>query len=214
MRIAINSPIRLAPIGVRRVHRCYARRTFVPEICIGAVSLYASIAGPSLSADLRKLGEFNASGLVFKDSVEVLEIDDPEVSGVTLYFSDFKRSFTDKLSNMDFANEPSQASITCAATGPVEVTDLKSIAGPQGKQVFSETRSRSFLFFGNKTLRIRRVYDESRKALVYIAYSTRMGSAGDEGKVSAGRYRTSICVVPFVKEAPKVTDKIEQKTHV
>jgi len=204
MKIAINTPLRFTPIGVQRVHRCHARRSFVPEICIGAVGFYTSIVTPALSTELRKIGEFNASGLVFKDSVEIVAVDDPVVSGVTLYFSDFKRSFTDKLSNMDFANEPSQASITCAPTGPVQVADYKSIAGPQGNQVFSETRSRSFLFFGNKTLRIRRLFDESKKSLVYVAYSTRIGSAGDEGKVSAGRYRTSICVIPFVQEAPEL----------
>eukprot|EP00798_Chlamydomonas_sp_ICE-L_P005614 gene5614-4100_t len=41
------------------------------------------------------------------DSVEVSAIEDPEVEGVTLYISDFKRSISEKLKK-DFFTEPSQ----------------------------------------------------------------------------------------------------------
>lgn len=45
----------------------------------------AILAGNSIAAE--KVGEFPASGIVFKDSVQTLAIDDPEVQGVTIYIS-------------------------------------------------------------------------------------------------------------------------------
>ena len=54
-----------------------------------------------------KIGEFTASGFLFKDSVEIVTVEDPEVEGVTVYISDFKRSLTDKLKK-NFFSEPSQ----------------------------------------------------------------------------------------------------------
>ena len=44
-----------------------------------------SVAVPALAAD--KIGEFAASGIIFKDSVQIMAIDDPEVKGVTIYIS-------------------------------------------------------------------------------------------------------------------------------
>ncbi|GFH13884.1 uncharacterized protein HaLaN_09847 [Haematococcus lacustris] len=141
----------------------------------------------------QKIAEWAASGLIFKDTVEVTAIDDPEgglqprhiahsVDGLTIYISDFKRSIVDKLAK-DFFTEPSQASLSCGISGPVAFRkgSPDDLGGIEGKE--------------NKTLRVRRVYDPKRNSVVYVAYSTRLNSASDEGSVSSGRYRTSVCVV-------------------
>ncbi|KAK9842566.1 hypothetical protein WJX81_006375 [Elliptochloris bilobata] len=146
-----------------------------------------------------KVGEFAASGFVFKDSVEIVSVEDPDVLGVRLYISDFKRSLTDKLAK-DFFSEPSQASVTCAATGALSVPELSRIRGSEGHEVFSERKGLSL--FKNKTLRVRRLLDEKNQTLLYIAYSTRLSSAPDEG-ISSGRYRTSICALPLIS-APTI----------
>jgi len=146
------------------------------------------------------VGEWNASGLVFKDSVEVMALSDPKVDGVTIYISDFKRSLSAKLQK-DFFSEPSQASLTCTATGPVALTVDPATLKSEGEEVFKERKN---LSFSNKTLRVRRVYDAENKAVVYVAYSTRLSGAPD-GDVSAGQYKTSICAVPITPvEAPPV----------
>ena len=41
-----------------------------------------------------------------------------------------------------------QASVTCAATGPVRIKDVKRISGPEGGEVFSEQKGLNF--FQNK----------------------------------------------------------------
>jgi len=147
------------------------------------------LAPPALANE--KLAEWGASGLVFKDTVEVVRLSDPEVAGVSIYISDFKRNLADKLAK-DFFTEPSQASVTCAATGPISYDESK-IGIDGGKEIFSEAKGLNL--FKNKTLRIRRVFDQENHAIVYVAYSTRLTGAADEG-VSAGRYRTSICALP------------------
>lgn len=164
------------------------------------------IVQPALGFSEGKVGEFDASGLIFKDSVEVVGVGDPEVEGVTLYYSDFKRSLADKLTNLDFFNEPSQASITCAATGPVRIKDKSKLGGSNGKEMFSEGKGRTLVFFSNKTLKIRRIYDQARSALLYVSYSTRLTTVSDEGSkgVSSGRYRTSICAIPVPPEVAVV----------
>jgi hypothetical protein len=54
----------------------------------------------------------------------------------------------------------------------------------------------------DKTLRVRRLYDPDRRNLLYVAYSTRLSTAADEGGVSTGRYRTSICAVHLPNAPP------------
>ncbi|GAQ92043.1 hypothetical protein KFL_009090030 [Klebsormidium nitens] len=164
-------------------------RNAVSSLSSDLVGALLALQGPQMAlAGVQKVGEFTGSGFIFKDSIEVMSIDDPKVSGVTIFVSDFQRSLTDRLSK-DFFNEPSQASITCAQTSPLRI--VGKIAGKEGEEIFQETKN--FLAF--KTLHVRRIFDEKKNALVYVAYSTRFQS--DNDKVSAGRYRTSICTVPL-----------------
>lgn len=71
-----------------------------------AVALALSAAaGPAFAANREKVGEFAASGLLFKDTVEVVALDDPDVPGATLYLSEFKRSLADKVAKDFFSGE-------------------------------------------------------------------------------------------------------------
>lgn len=50
-------------------------------------------------------------------------------------------------------------------------------------------QGKNLSFFQQKSLRVRRLYDSKRSTVIYIAYSTRLTSAGDEGGASTGRYK-------------------------
>ena len=143
--------------------------------------------------DSSVVSEFNASGIVFKDSVQVVSLEDPLVDGVNIYLSDFKRSVSAKLSSGDLFSEPSQTSLACTRddSGVVVRGDL---GGKEGKELFSERKNLNL--FNNKTLKVRRVYDPANNALLYVSYSTRTSSADAEGP-SAGQYKTSVCAVPL-----------------
>lgn len=164
-----------------------------------AAILAGAVATPALGADTQVISEFNASGLVFKDSVEVMALNDPLVDGVTLYISDFKRSISAKLQSSDFFSEPSQTSLACVRneTGSGVITVKGDISGKEGKEVFAERKNLNLL--NNKTLRVRRIFHPEANSLVYISYSTRTGSTRDtsSGEPAVGQYKTSLCAVPL-----------------
>ncbi|WIA14579.1 hypothetical protein OEZ85_003095 [Tetradesmus obliquus] len=188
----------------RAAARCQAQRNQGPafaDAALCATVTAALLLTPGAAwAGRDKIGEFQASGFLFKDTVEVNALDDPEVPGVTIYFSDFKRSLVDKLQK-DFFAEPSQASLTCSISPDATITNPANLGGAEGKEVFQEKKGLSI--FKDKTLRVRRLYDPSRNTLVYVAYSTRLSTATDDGSVSTGRYRTSVCALKLpVAAAP------------
>ena len=98
------------------------------------------------------IGQIPASGIIFKDIVKVERIEDPKVTGVELYVSDFQRPITDRLSK-DFFSDPAQAAVTCVRTGPMELAEDIN-ATPEGEEVFSQARSLLF-----KSVNVRRLYD-------------------------------------------------------
>lgn len=153
--------------------------SLAPKLCsLGAAALICLT--PALEAQAnQKVAEFATSGLiplpgVFRDTVQVIQLEDPGVEGVTLYYTDYSRSLAEKLSNDPFA-DPSQSSVTCVATGKVLVKDPESARGSDGQEIFSELKTLNF--FQNKRLRVRRIYDETNGALIYISYSTRFTSS-------------------------------------
>ena len=159
-----------------------------------ALTAFTLATPPSFAgADSTVVSEFNASGIVFKDYVQVVSLEDPLVGGVNIYLSDFKRSVSAKLTSGDLFSEPSQTSLACLRdeTGVVVRGDL---GGKEGKELFSERKNLNL--FNNKTLKVRRIYDPQNNAILYVSYSTRTSSSDAEGP-SAGQYKTSVCAVPL-----------------
>ena len=153
--------------------------SLAPKLCsLGAAALICLT--PVLDAQANeKVAEFATSGLiplpgVFRDTVQVIQLEDPGVEGVTLYYTDYSRSLVEKLANDPFA-DPSQSSVTCVATGKVVVKDPEAASGSEGQEIFSELKTLNV--FQNKRLRVRRIYDQTNGAIIYISYSTRFTSS-------------------------------------
>lgn len=66
----------------------------------GLLRLACAVAGSGLllagPAHAEKVAEFATSGFLFKDTVEVVMIDDKEAPGVQIYLTDVNRSITEK----------------------------------------------------------------------------------------------------------------------
>ena len=108
--------------------------------------------------------------------------DDPKVAGVTCYVS---RAKTGGIKGgLGLAEDRSEASISCQATGPV------GFAAPirQQEEVFSERTSLLF-----KRLRVVRMVDAKRNTLVYMTYSDR---------VIEGSPQNSVAAVPVPRSTP------------
>jgi CreA protein len=100
--------------------------------------------------------------------------DDPAVSGVTCYLS---RARTGGVKGaLGVAEDKAEASISCRQIGPI------SIARPLAAQeeIFNERISLVF-----KRLRIVRMVDVKRNALVYLTYSDRVIEGSPQNSVTA-----------------------------
>ena len=101
--------------------------------------------------------------------------DDPKVSGVTCYVS---RAKTGGIKGaLGLAEDRAEASIACRQTGPIAFN-----AGKLDKQeeMFSERISLVF-----KKLRVIRMVDSKRNALVYLTYSDRVIEGYPQNSVTA-----------------------------
>lgn len=108
-------------------------------------------------------------------------IQDPKVEGVTCHVAYFDRSLIDRLSNGNWFEDPSNASISCRQTGPIKVGDID--LSEEGEQVFRESRSIVL-----KSLRIKRIFDEANQTLIYLAHAQ---------ELTEGSAKMSISTVPL-----------------
>lgn len=106
------------------------------------------------------------------NDIIVEAIPDPEVQGVTCHIAYFERSLIDRISNGNWFEDPSNASIACRQTGPIVLGDIDT--SDDGEDVFRERRSIIL-----KTLRIKRIYDTENRVLIYVAHARELteGSA-------------------------------------
>ncbi|KQP19232.1 CreA family protein [Pseudorhodoferax sp. Leaf267] len=116
-------------------------------------------------ADAEKVGEVDTAfqWIGPNHKIVVDAFDDPKVQGVTCYIS---RARTGGISGaVGLAEDKAEASIACRQVGPISVPQPL----PQQEEVFSERMSVLF-----KRLRIVRMVDAKRHALIYLTYSERL----------------------------------------
>jgi CreA protein len=98
------------------------------------------------------------------NDIVVEAVSDPKVEGVTCHLSYFERGLIDRLQKGNWFEDPSNSSIACRQTGPITIGDIDR--GEEGEDVFSERRSIIF-----KTLRVKRIFDETNQTLIYISHA-------------------------------------------
>jgi len=108
---------------------------------------------------------------------------DPKVAGVTCHIAYFDRSILDRLSQGNWFEDPSNASIACRQTGPITIGEIDR--SKDGEEVFRERRSIIL-----KTLRIKRIFDEENQTLIYLAHAR---------ELTEGSAKMSISTVPLYK---------------
>ncbi len=106
------------------------------------------------------------------NDVIVEAVADPEVKGVTCHVSYFDRSIIDRLKKGNWFEDPSNSSIACRQTGPLEIGDID--LSRSGEEVFRQGRSLIW-----KDLLVKRIYDKENDTLIYLAHSRQVveGSA-------------------------------------
>lgn len=122
-------------------------------------------------------------------------IDDPEVEGVTCYFTvPEKGGWTGWLG---LAEELSQASLSCTQVGPIKFKRKLE----QGEEAFSQRRSLIF-----KRMQIVRGCDAKRNVLVYLVYTDKMIEGSPENSTSSVPISPWGTATPPVKCADWISD--------
>lgn len=115
------------------------------------------------------------------NDIVVEAVSDPEVKGVTCHVTYFDRSFIDRFKNGNWFEDPSNNSISCRQTGPIEIDDID--LSRDGSEVFREGMSLIW-----KTLVVNRIYDKKNDTLIYLAHSR---------ELTNGSAKMSISTVPL-----------------
>lgn len=118
------------------------------------------------------------------NDIVVEAIRDPKVGGVTCHLAYFDRSMLDRLSQGNWFEDPSNSAIECARTGLIDISQIKR--GESGEDVFREGRSLIF-----KSLRVKRIYDEENRVLIYLAHAN---------ELSEGSAKMAISTVPLLDD--------------
>ncbi|TFL20197.1 CreA family protein [Jannaschia formosa] len=135
---------------------------------IRPIALAAALFSMPAAAD--QVGEVGVDWV--GNDIIIEAIADPKVEGVTCHVAYFERSLIDRLSQGNWFEDPSNASIACRQTGPITIGDIDR--GEGGENVFSESRSIIL-----KSLRVKRIFDEANRTLIYLVHAAELteGSA-------------------------------------
>ena len=144
--------------------------------------LISSFIFTVLAATTASAEEVGQVGVDWVGNDIVIEaVQDPKVPGVTCHIAYFERSVLDRLSQGNWFEDPSNASIACRQTGPITLGDIDR--SPDGEEVFRERRSIIL-----KTLRIKRIFDEGNQTLIYLVHAR---------ELTQGSAKMSISTVPL-----------------
>lgn len=136
-------------------------------IALAAASLIGLCAGTASADEVGKVGVDWIGNDIIIDAVA-----DPQVKGVTCHVTYFDRSVIDRVKNGNWFEDPSNNSIACRQTGPIEIGDIDLSKG--GDEVFKTGMSLIW-----KKLVVNRIYDKENDTLIYLAHSRELtdGSA-------------------------------------
>ena len=126
---------------------------------LGFLSALLALATPAL-AD--KVGDVDIDYL--GNDIVVEAFGDPKVKGVTCHVAYFERGIIDRLQKGNWFEDPSNSSISCRQTGPIEIGDIDR--SDEGENVFSERRSIIW-----KSVNVTRIIDEANQTLIYISHA-------------------------------------------
>jgi CreA protein len=109
-----------------------------------------------------EVGEFKNDWAGNEIKIEALR--DPDVAGVVCHLAHFDRGFWDRIGKGNWFENPSNSSISCHRTGPIDLDTIRT--SKSGEEVFTQKQSLIF-----KNLAVRRILDTQNQTLIYVSYS-------------------------------------------
>lgn len=149
---------------------------------LAAACLLAATTLIALPAKAETVGEVGVDWL--GNDIRIDAVSDPKVKGVTCHVTYFDRSVIDRVKNGNWFEDPSNNSIACRQTGPIDIADIELDEG--GEEVFREGLSLIW-----KKLVVTRVYDKANNTLIYLAHSR---------ELTDGSAKMSISTIPLFNQ--------------
>lgn len=150
------------------------------NLAFAAASFVALSAGGTSAEVVGKVGVDWIGNDIIVDAIP-----DPEVKGVTCHVTYFDRSIIDRVRNGNWFEDPSNNSIACRQTGPIEIGDID--LSKDGDEVFRAGMSLIW-----KKLVVNRIYDKTNDTLIYLAHSR---------ELTDGSAKMSISTVPLFNQS-------------
>ena len=144
-----------------------------------AIAAAVSLQGAMSPAAAEQVGEVGVDWV--GNDIIIEAVQDPKVSGVTCHIAYFERGLIDRLSKGNWFEDPSNASIACRQTGPLQIGEIDR--SEDGEEVFRQGRSLVL-----KSLRMKRIYDEANQTLIYLVHAR---------ELTDGSAKMSISTVPL-----------------
>lgn len=159
--------------------------TFAETVRAGArnLALAALLSFVPIAASAEVVGEVGVDWV--GNDIIVEAVNDPDVKGVTCHVTYFDRSIIDRLSKGNWFEDPSNNSIACRQTGPIEIGDID--LSKEGEEVFREGLSIIW-----KSLVVNRIYDRQNDTLIYLVHSR---------QVVDGSAKMAISTVPLFNQS-------------
>jgi CreA protein len=126
-----------------------------------------------------KVGDFNNDWT--GNEFNVTAVRDPAIANVVCHFATFERGFLDRIGNGKFFEDPSNSSVDCHASGPIDEAALARL--PKNAEIASQGTSLLF-----KRLALRRIIDIPNRSVIYLSYGR---------EISGASAKIDMSVVPF-----------------
>lgn len=130
-------------------------------VALSAVAIAVAACSPKEVGDV-------SLGLFTTKDIKVQTFQDPQIAGITCHISHVEADLS--------LADPSDMAIACRQTGEITLAMLDHIDRSKSGEVIFST-SKSILF---KHLKIRRIFDEENRTLVYLSYSTKESQGSDK----------------------------------
>lgn len=150
-------------------------------LLIAATAFLAGFATSAVRAE--EVGKVGVDWM--GNDIVVDAVSDPKVKGVTCHVTYFDRGMLDRLKNGNWFEDPSNNSIACRQTGPIEISDID--LSKEGEEVFKQGMSLIW-----KQLVVNRIYDKANNTLIYLVHSR---------QIVDGSAKMAISTVPLFNQA-------------
>lgn len=98
------------------------------------------------------------------NEIKIEALPDPAIPTVVCHMASFERSVIDRARQGNWFEDPSNSSVTCQRTGPIDLARVD--LGRSGDEIFNDRQS---LFF--KKVALRRIVDLDNRAILYVSHS-------------------------------------------